>query len=169
LNNENEISSDEEDWDRGTRGSYNIGNKLISGLSLSVHKENEIMNRKKSKGCMKRDETVRKLNDYKNELKDLNTKYEAEKKRIMSNIERARKDLRESMPKDMTYMAGKLRIERVMEQVVGKHNKDCETFNDKDLDGLIEMPIHPISPAVITNGIKLGISEQSRILNDRNK
>ena len=36
-------------------------------------------------------------------------------------------------------------------------------------EGLIGMPTHPITPAVITSGIRLGIREQINILKDRNR
>jgi hypothetical protein len=144
LNNKDELSSEEEDWDRGTRGSYrmnnkNTDNKLISGLSLSVHKEKATINRKKGKNDIKREEAVRKLNDHKNELNELIIKYEKEKKRIMNNMDNERKNIINSMSRDMIYKAGKVRIERVMEHVIDKHKKECEIFNDKDLDSLIEM------------------------------
>lgn len=43
------------------------------------------------------------------------------------------------------------------------------TLKTSTVEGFMAMPIQPISPAVITNGIKLGINEQSKILNDLNK
>ena len=42
-------------------------------------------------------------------------------------------------------------------------------LNTKTVDGFKGTPTHPIMPAVITNGIKLGIKEQSKILKDLNK
>ncbi len=144
LNNKDESSSEEEDWDRGTRGNYKMNNKitankLISGFSLSVNKGNGSVDRMKDKNVIKRDDAVRKLNNLKNELNELNNKYEEEKKRIMSNMDKERKNIINSMPRDMTYKAGKIRIERVMEHVIDNHKKECEEFNDKDLDSLIDM------------------------------
>lgn len=43
------------------------------------------------------------------------------------------------------------------------------TLNTITVDGFKVMPDQPITPAVITNGIKLGIKEQINILNERNR
>ena len=39
----------------------------------------------------------------------------------------------------------------------------------KKVEVLILTPSHPISPAVITNGIILGINEHTKILKERNR
>ncbi|OPZ17601.1 MAG: hypothetical protein BWZ05_01311 [Bacteroidetes bacterium ADurb.BinA245] len=43
------------------------------------------------------------------------------------------------------------------------------TLKTNTVDGFSGMPIQPISPAVINNGIILGISEQARIRAERNR
>src|SRR5450631_519542 len=43
------------------------------------------------------------------------------------------------------------------------------TLKISTVEGFRRTPVHPIIPAVITNGIKLGMSEQIKILNDLNK
>jgi hypothetical protein len=144
LNNNEESSSSEEDWDAGTRGNYKMKNnkvdeKLIRGFSLSVHNGNGSTGNKQSKSDIKKADTIKKLNDYKKELNDLEMTYEHERKRIINNMRIERENIRASMPSDMIYKAGKVRIERVIGQAVDKHNRECEMFNDKDVDGLIEM------------------------------
>ncbi len=144
LNNNEESSSSEEDWDAGTRGNYKMKNnkvdeKLIRGFSLSVHNGNGSTGNKQSKSDIKKADAIKKLNDYKKELNDLEMTYENERKRIINSMRIERENIRASMPSDMIYKAGKVRIERVIGQAVDKHNRVCEMFNDKDVDGLIEM------------------------------
>src|SRR6187397_2538442 len=43
------------------------------------------------------------------------------------------------------------------------------TLKTSTVDGLSGTPTHPITPAVITNGMRLGINEQINILADLNR
>ena len=43
------------------------------------------------------------------------------------------------------------------------------TLKTKTVEGLRRIPTHPITPAVITKGMILGIREQSKILKDRKR
>ena len=43
------------------------------------------------------------------------------------------------------------------------------TLNTNTVDGLIAMPVQPINPAVIINGMRFGINEQINTRNDVNK
>ena len=43
------------------------------------------------------------------------------------------------------------------------------TLNTITVEGFSDMPAQPIMPAVITSGTRLGISEQSKMLAERNR